>query len=132
MSQPGFFDRDERHASLDKLGDPVVASKAQIPWQDFHPIVAAIHNKPRHSSAGHKPLDLAQTFKVLVLRSLYNLADEKFEHQLRDRLSFMRFLDLSLEGSAPDARTVWPYRQKLRPWAYRDKPWEAEGFASIG
>jgi len=113
MSQPGFFDLDERHASLDKFGDPLVALKAQIPWEDFRPIVSAIHDKPRQSNAGRKPLDPVRMFKVLVLQSLYNVADEKIEYQIRDRLSFMRFLDLSLEDSVPDARTVWLYRQQL-------------------
>jgi len=35
-------------------------------------------------------------FKVLVLQTLYNLADEQVEYQIRDRLSFMRFLGLGL------------------------------------
>ncbi|MDZ7841500.1 MAG: IS5 family transposase [Gammaproteobacteria bacterium] len=113
MSQPGFFDLDERHASLDKFGDPLVALKARIPWEDFRPIVATIHDKPRQSNAGRKPLDPVMMFKVLILQSLYNVADEQIEYQIRDRLSFMRFLDLSLEDSVPDARTVWSYRQQL-------------------
>ena len=31
----------------------------------------------------------------------------------RDRLSFMRFLGLGLEGRVPDAKTVWLYREQL-------------------
>jgi transposase, IS5 family len=30
-------------------------------------------------------------FKVLVLQTLYNLADEQVEYQIRDQLSFMLF-----------------------------------------
>jgi len=52
-------------------------------------------------------------FKVLVLQSLYNLADEAVEYQVRDRLSFMRFLGLGLEDPVPDAKTVWLYREAL-------------------
>ena len=52
-------------------------------------------------------------FKALVLCELYNLADEPFEYQVRDRLSFMRFLGLGLEDPVPDATTVWPYREQL-------------------
>ena len=33
-------------------------------------------------------------FKALVLQALYNLSDDQAEYQLRDRLSFMRFLGL--------------------------------------
>ena len=35
------------------------------------------------------------------------------EYQLRDRLSFMRFLGLGLEDKVPDAKTVWLYREQL-------------------
>jgi len=52
-------------------------------------------------------------FKAIVLCELYNLSDEQFEYQLRDRLSFMRFLGLGLEDPAPDATTVWLYREQL-------------------
>jgi transposase, IS5 family len=49
----------------------------------------------------------------LVLQTLYNLADEQVEYQIRDRLSFMRFLDLGLENTVPDATTVWLFRETL-------------------
>ncbi|VAW76704.1 Mobile element protein [hydrothermal vent metagenome] len=52
-------------------------------------------------------------FKVLVLQQLYNLSDDQIEYQIRDRLSFMRFLDLGVEDRVPDAKTVWAYREKL-------------------
>ena len=42
-------------------------------------------------------------FKVMVLQSLYNLSDDAVEHQVRDRLSFMRFLGLTISDRVPDA-----------------------------
>src|SRR5262249_48468527 len=35
------------------------------------------------------------------------------EYQIRDRLSFMRFLGLGLEDTVPDATTVWLFREAL-------------------
>jgi len=52
-------------------------------------------------------------FQVLALQQLYNLSDDQIEYQIRDRLSFMRFLDLGIEDPVPDAKTVWLYREKL-------------------
>ena len=46
-------------------------------------------------------------FKTIILSALYNLSDDQVEHQIRDRLSFMRFLWLGLEDRVPDAKTVW-------------------------
>ena len=51
--------------------------------------------------------------KALVLQALYNLSDDQAEYQLRDRLSFMRFLGLGLEYAVPDAKTLWLYREAL-------------------
>ena len=53
-------------------------------------------------------------FKVLVLQQLNNLSDDRIEYQIRDRLSFMRFLGLALEDRVPDAKTVWLFRETLK------------------
>jgi transposase, IS5 family len=45
-------------------------------------------------------------FKVPVLQTLYNLADEQVEYLIRDRSPFMRFLGLGLEDVVPDTSTV--------------------------
>ena len=52
-------------------------------------------------------------FKVLVLQTLYTLSDDQTEYQLRDRLSFMRFVGLGLHDPVPDAKTIWLYREQL-------------------
>ncbi len=60
-------------------------------------------------------------FKILILQSLYNLSDEAMEYQVRDRLSFMRFLDLAIEDSVPDARTIWLFREQLKEFKLVEK-----------
>ena len=45
--------------------------------------------------------------RILLLKRLYNLSDEQMEYQLRDRLSFMRFVRLGLGDEVPDSRTIW-------------------------
>ena len=52
-------------------------------------------------------------FNVLVLQALYNLSDDQTESQIRDRLSFMRFLGLDLDQRIPDAKTIWLFRETL-------------------
>src|SRR3546814_14086587 len=42
-----------------------------------------------------------------------NLSDDQMEYQLRDRLSFMRFVGLGLGDAVPDAKTLWLYREAL-------------------
>ena len=116
MSQLGFFDIANRYAGLDAKNDPLVKIDAVVPWENFRLRLEAAWRKPpeaRKSSAGRKPLDAVMMFKAIVLCSLYNLSDDQVEYQIRDRLSFMRFLGLGLEGKVPDAKTVWLYRDQL-------------------
>lgn len=53
-------------------------------------------------------------FKMLVLQRMNNLSDDRLEYQVRDRLSFMRFLGLDLAGVVPDAKTLWAFREELK------------------
>jgi len=50
-------------------------------------------------------------FKMLVLQTLYDLADERLEYQIRDRLSFARFLGEGLEDEVLDTTMVWRVRE---------------------
>lgn len=116
MAQMGFFDFSNRYASLDAKKDPLVEIDAAVPWEEFRPILEGVWRKPeaeRKSRAGRKPMDAVLMFKTLVLSALYNLSDDQIEYQVRDRLSFMRFLGLGLEDRVPDAKTVWLYREAL-------------------
>ncbi|PJK27361.1 IS5/IS1182 family transposase [Minwuia thermotolerans] len=40
-------------------------------------------------------------------------SDDQTEFQVRDRLSFMRFLGLGLHDRVPDAKTIWLFRELL-------------------
>ena len=116
MGQMGFFDLSDRYASLDAKQDPLVEIDAIVPWEEFRPTLERVWRKPeaeRKSRAGRKPMDAVVMFKTLVLGALYNLSDDQIEYQVRDRLSFMRFLGLGLEDRVPDAKTVWLYREGL-------------------
>ena len=116
MGQKGFFDIAQRYAGLDAKNDPLARIDEVVPWEDFRPRLEAAWRKPteeRKSPAGRKPWDAVVMFKAIVLCELYNLSDDQVEYQLRDRLSFMRFLGLGLEDKVPDAKTVWLYREQL-------------------
>jgi IS5 family transposase len=60
--------------------------------------------------AGYKPILM---FKALLLQSLYGLSDAELEAALGDRLSFRRFVGLSLEDQVPDHTTLCRFRNRL-------------------
>lgn len=121
MGQLGFFDLSRRYERLDAKNDPLAALDAMVPFEKFRSrlqaalvaggLRAAVAD--RKSAAGRKPWDEVVIFKALVVQALYNLSDDQMEYQLRDRLSFMRFLGLGLEDAVPDATTLWLYREAL-------------------
>jgi len=113
MSQFSFFDLDNRYQSLSRLVDPLEVLNRSIPWETFRPALKKAFKKSKKSNAGRKPYDLVLMFKVLVLQSLYNLSDDQTEYQIKDRLSFTRFLGLHNEDAIPDAKTLWAFRDRL-------------------
>ena len=68
-----------------------------IDWEAFRSDLESVHQKERKSNAGAKPFDVVLIFKMLILQQLHNLSDDGIEYQVRDRLSFMRFLGLQME-----------------------------------
>ena len=113
MMQTGLFDWQTRFEQLDNGGDPLVKLNEIVHWEQFRRALEKIRDKDRKSSAGRKPFDVVLMFKILILQSLYNLSDDQIEFQIRDRLSFMRFLGLGIGDTVPDAKTVWLFREQL-------------------
>lgn len=111
--QPGLFDLDERYAALSRTGDPLERLAAVVDFEVFRADLDTALARSDRSKGGRPPMDAVMMFKVLVLQALYGLADEQTEFQIRDRLSFMRFLGLDLHGRVPDARTIWLFRELL-------------------
>jgi len=124
VGQPGFFDVERRLEAISAKGDPLETIKTTVPWEDFRADIEAVTGtsaEERKSNAGRKPYDAILKFKIVVLQSLYNLSDEQTEFLIRDRLSFMRFLDLGLEDAVPDATTIWLFREALAQAGLVDK-----------
>jgi transposase, IS5 family len=109
----GFFDVENRLENLSKQGDPLEVLNRVVPWDIFRETLDQVRIKERKSKAGRKPFDVILMFKILILQSMYNLSDDAVEYQICDRLSFMRFLNLSLGARVPDAKTVWLFREQL-------------------
>jgi IS5 family transposase len=112
-NQPGFFDVQDRYAALSRAGDPLEGLRTVIPWENFRKPLKKTMQRKENGLGGRPPFDDILMFKVLVLQALYNLSDDQTEYQIRDRLSFMRFLGLDMDGTVPDAKTIWLFRERL-------------------
>ena len=119
--QPGFFDLDERYAALSAAGDPLEKLADVVNFEVFRYRLEKALKRSDRSKGGRPPYDSVLMFKILVLQALYNLSDDQIEFQIRDRLSFMRFLGLCLSDKVPDAKTVWLFRELLTAAGAVDK-----------
>ena len=130
MGQFGFFDADKRLAVISAKGDPLEMIDRVVPFESFRAEIEAATLTPaseKKSNAGRKPIDVIVMFRMLVLQSLYNLSDEQIEYQVRDRLSFTRFVRLGIEDSIPDGTTLWLFRETLAKAGLIEKLFERFG-----
>jgi transposase len=113
MKQHGFFDENDRLKELSLLGDPLESLNLVINWESFRPKLTKVFKKDAKGPGGRPPYDYVVMFKVLILQRLYGISDAQAEYQIKDRLSFMRFLGFNLCDTVPDEKTTWLYRERL-------------------
>jgi len=114
MKQKGFFDESDRLAEISRMGDPLEKLNRHIQWEDFREILEKAFSKEAKGPGGRPAFDYVMMYKILILQKLYNMADDKTEYQIKDRLSFQRYLGLSLCDTVPDAKTIWNFRETLQ------------------
>lgn len=111
--QSGFID-----AATSELGGPRTAAMldrlhAAVDWED---LAAPVRALPEYTNPGpgRRPWDVEVMLKCLLLAKWFNLSDPSLEEMLKDRLSFRRFVGLSLQDKTPDETTFVVFRGRLR------------------
>ena len=91
-----------QNAVLERLG-------REVKWYRFEKLLARL--KP--DGAGRPPFDPLMMLKALLLQQWYRLSDAELEEAINDRVSFRKFLGLSLEAACPDHTTLCRFRNRL-------------------
>jgi len=91
-----------QNTTLDRLA-------GEIKWYRFEKLLARL----RPEGAGRPPFDPLLMLKALLLQQWYRLSDADLEEAINDRMSFRKFLGLSLEAAAPDHTTLCRFRNRL-------------------
>jgi transposase, IS5 family len=81
-----------------------------VKWYRFEKILARLRSP---AGPGRPAYNSLVMFKALLLQSLYGLSDSELEEALADRLSFRRFVGLTLEETVPDHTTLNRFRNLL-------------------
>ena len=114
MEQLGIIGSAKRQRKLSDLGDTLEQLNGIIEWGMFRGTLDKAVRKEGKGPGGRRRYDVVMMFKILVLGRLFNLSDEQAEYQINDRISFMRFLELGLYDTVPDAKTIWLFRETLK------------------
>jgi IS5 family transposase len=91
------------NAALDRLS-------GLMKWYRFEKLMAHLRDEEGPGRPGYPVIVL---FRALLLQSLYGLSDRELEEALGDRLSFKRFVGLSLEDATPDHTVLNRFRNQL-------------------
>lgn len=102
-----------REGQIDRLGDPLAGIEACI---DFQALAGAVDEAASRevSTKGGRPAYPTETLvRILVLKRLNNLSDERMEFLLLDRLSYQRFCGLTQALNVPDRTTIWAFENRI-------------------
>lgn len=80
-----------------------------VRWYRFEKLLSPL----RDEGPGRAAWPVLVMFKALILQALYGLSERELEGALGDRLSFRRFVGLSLEDAVPDHTTLNRFRNGL-------------------
>jgi IS5 family transposase len=86
-----------------------------IPWEELAGRIANLYDDSGAAQAkgGRPHWPLTMMVKCLLLQKWFGLSDPGLEEMLRDRLSFRRFVGLSLDDATPDETTFVRFRARL-------------------
>ena len=107
--QLDFLGVEKRRRELSAEGDPLEVLARVIPWESFRRGLNAALGRDKVKT-GRPPMDVIKMLKLLVLQHLYNLSDFQASYQLRDRISWQRFVGIELGEEVPDEKTLWAFR----------------------
>ena len=98
-----FLARSVSGGQLDRLNE-------LVKWYRFEKLVGPLRDEVSPGRPGWPALVL---FKAVLLASLYGLSERELEAALDDRLSFRRFVGLSLGEPVPDHTVLNRFRNRL-------------------
>jgi len=87
-----------------------------VPWEVLE---KALEKGIVRKTGGRPPYSLLLLFRMHLLQVWFGLSDAGCEFQVRDRLSFRKFLGLMIEDNVPDATTLENFRHDFEKIAER-------------
>ena len=100
----------ELYKEIEALGDPLTGISDRIDFEKIRPILSDLYENDTEKG-GRPNYDPILMVKILLLQQWYSLSDPQIERDIRDRISFMKFL--GYPEKLPDRNTIWYFRERL-------------------
>ena len=113
MRQAGLFGLSDQLKRLSGCGDPLETMSRVVDFEVFRPALEKALAYGDGAKGGRPPYDPVAMFKVLILAAQNTVSDARMEFLIRDRLSWLRFLEFDLGAVTPDENTIRLFREKL-------------------
>lgn len=111
-AEPTFVDQVTAELGGPKTSALLGTLDTLIPWEQLaQPLERLYRNGVQ---GGRRPWPVVTMLKCVLLAKWFGLSDPQLEETLQDRLSFRRFVGLSLEDATPDETTFVRFRARLR------------------
>lgn len=110
---PGLIDGLTSDLGGPRTSQLLTRLEASVPWEKMAAPVLRLPEY-RRRGAGRPAWPAITMLKCLLLAKWFNLSDPQLEECLQDRLSFRRFVGLSLTDTTPDETTFVVFRRRLR------------------
>src|SRR5690349_1796552 len=105
-NQPTFFDLAvQQRGSSNRVLETIAR---EVDFSEAEARVATTY-----SEGGRPACRVGVLLRVMILQHLYGLSDPQAEEQIKDRLSFQKFVQLDAHEAVPDETTICRFRQRL-------------------
>src|SRR5882724_977831 len=104
--QPTFFDLAvQQRGATNRVLETITRT---VDFSEAERRVAATYG-----AGGRPACRVGVLLRIMILQHLYGLSDPQAGEQLKDRLSFQKFVQLSAHEAVPDETTICRFRQRL-------------------
>jgi IS5 family transposase len=113
LADPTFTDALMVDYGSPKMGEFFTQMNAVIPFDELAATIGDVFDDSRNARGGRPHWPVVMMVKCVLLQKWFGLSDPALEEMLRDRLSFRRFVGLSLDDATPDETTFVRFRARL-------------------
>jgi IS5 family transposase len=113
LAHPTFTDVLMLDYGSPKMAQFFAQMNAVIPFEELAAAIGDVFDDSQGERGGRPHWPVVMMIKCVLLQKWFGLSDPALEEMLRDRLSFRRFVGLSLDDATPDETTFVRFRARL-------------------